>query len=112
MVFKVRFPASGSERLRVGLRGSEPPLRALVAVRVPASEGLELSHVRQAIRDLGYAKRTGSRFSYSYREVTDKEKRDPDLPELILEWVRGQADEIAKAGLPQAWQQEDALGDA
>jgi hypothetical protein len=86
--FRIRVPAQGQERLRVGLRGWQPPLRAFCAFLQPTGDDPEERRLLDSAAGLGYRLRRGSRFLY--RPIDEAEKSASDLPEAFPTWVEEQ----------------------
>lgn len=106
--FGLRIPRGGPERIRLGLRGWQPPLRAMLAVRA-AKDGDDPAFARRAsLLANGYEERAGSRFLVKYREISETEMSDPDLPELVGRWLEGEAERLTALGLDALWAGEPA----
>ena len=101
--FEFRLSEDGPRRLRVGLRGSGPPLRALVAFRRPEGHdaGSEAALALRRAEELDFDARSGSRFSYLYKALGDAEIGSPDLPEHVAGWIEEQMTALWATGVLQ-----------
>jgi hypothetical protein len=77
--------------------------RAMIAVRA-AKEGDDPAYaLRETFLAYGYKQHAGSRFLVKYRELTEAEKGDTALPEIVAKWMVDEADHLISLDVRGLW---------